>query len=307
MFGYIVPDKPELKIKEYILFRAYYCGLCKSMGRQFSQISRLLLNYDITFLGLILSSTANDLETIRFETCIVNPVQKRAIVCKNHFIDFSAPLNVILAYYKMKDDWEDERKLSSLGEMAILRSAYIKASKNSPQMVKLIRKRIEELHTLEKQECNSMDETADVFGKLIRDILLSFPMEKADKDDKIFSWFGYNIGKWIYLLDAYDDIEKDIKRKSYNVLLKQYHYNGEAPNIFKDKIREDVKFNLIHTLGQTGKAYDLIDLKKNASLTQNIIYSGMYKKTEEILTGRSCSKYEQSLSNIGDKRRCFRQ
>lgn len=289
MFGYIVPDKPELKVKEFTLFRAYYCGLCKSLGKQYTQISRLLLNYDMTFLGLILSSTVNDVEKIRFETCIVNPLQKRAIVSDNTYLDYCASLNIILAYYKMKDDWEDERKLSSLSEMAILRPAYLRAIKSNPQIAELVHKRIKELHSLEEQTCNSMDKTADVFGKLIRDILLSFPLEK---DHKAFSWFGYNIGKWIYLIDAYDDIEKDIKRKNYNVLLVQFHYQGENPNIFKDRIRENVRFNLIHTLGQAGKAYDLIDFKKNMSLAQNIIYSGMYKKTEEILTGRSSSKNE---------------
>ena len=122
-----------------------------------------------------------------------------------------------------------------------------------------------------------MDEAADPFGQMIKVILRIGCQEENYKKNKAIEWLGYNIGKWIYIIDAFDDIEKDIKKKNYNPLLFQFKYNNEEVEEFKDRIKEEIKFNLIHTLAQAASAFELLDLK-NKNIIENILYLGMEKK-----------------------------
>ena len=113
MFGYILPEKPELKIKEYEIFKGYYCGICKSIGDRYGQISRLTLNYDCTFLALLLASINNEDVLLRRERCIAHPLKKRIVARQSEIIDYASDMNLILAYYNLKDDWIDQRSIVS--------------------------------------------------------------------------------------------------------------------------------------------------------------------------------------------------
>lgn len=111
MFGYVTPDKPELKIKEFELFRAYYCGLCKTMGRSSGILSRFALNYDSVFLALILSSLCRENVRIEKEICFANPVKKKYVARESKSLEYAADINIMLMYYKFKDNWADEKML----------------------------------------------------------------------------------------------------------------------------------------------------------------------------------------------------
>lgn len=294
MFGYVVPDKGELKIKEYELFKAYYCGVCKSMAKSFGPICRFGLNYDSVFLGLFLSSINKEEVSLERESCIANPFKKKWIVKKSPSVDFSSSINIILTYYKLQDDWQDERNvLSRLGQF-IVSPGFKGALGSNGQVQSHIRQSLERLYALEKQKCSSMDEVADPFGDLIKGIVSIGYKWDNDKHKKAVEWMGYNIGKWIYIIDAFDDIEKDIKKKNYNPLLLQYGYKDEDIGKFKDRIREEVSFNLIHTLAQAATALELLSMN-NKSIMENILYLGMDKKTKSVLEGRSCRKDEKSI------------
>ena len=147
----------------------------------------------------------------------------------------------------------------------------------------MIKSYLEQLNKLEKDRCNSIDAAAEPFAKLMEEIM-AFEFESISSDAmKILKWVGYNIGKWIYTLDAYDDIEKDIKNKSYNPLLCQFDYKGEDICEFKSKIKAKVEFSLTYSLGQIANAYELADTKAKSGIVENIIYLGMLRKTEQIL------------------------
>jgi hypothetical protein len=109
------------------------------------------------------------------------------------------------------------------------------------------------------------------------------PLCKDQKLEKALRWIGYNVGKWVYIIDAFDDIDKDIKNHSYNPLLLQYGYNNDGAEKFKESIKSKVEFNLTYTLGEIARTNELLDFKQNRGLVENIIYMGMLRKTEQIL------------------------
>lgn len=284
MFGYILPEKPELKIKEYELFRAYYCGVCKSIGRRFGQIPRLTLNYDATFLALLLSSMRDERICVSRDRCIAHPLKKKSIIEGDNVIDYASDINILLTYYNLKDNWDDDRSFLSAAGMLALRSGYKKLRLKYRDKCDIIEAKLKELSELEAEGCNSVDRAAEPFAKLMEEIFAYKPLLEDNKNEKILRWIGYNIGRWIYIADAYDDIDDDIKSKAYNPLLRQYVFeNTENAEKFKERIRERVEFNMTYCLSEIAKAYELLDIKKNDSIAKNIIYMGMLRKTEQIL------------------------
>jgi len=296
LFGYILPEKPELKIKEYEIFKAYYCGICKSIRKKYGQLPRLTLNYDSIFFVLLISCLDDKKPDIVKERCVVHPFKKRNVVKNNKVIDYISDINVLLAYYNLKDNWNDDRSAVSAAGMIALESAYKKIKKKYEDIVMVFETRLGELDSLEKEKCNSMDMAADSFAKLLEEVLAYKPLLVRPEDEKIIRWIGYNTGKWIYLIDAFDDIKKDIESGAYNPLIYQYSYdNSENIDEFKKRIRDKVYFNLTYCLSEIGKAYELMDVKINSGIIENIIYMGMLRKTEQILYGKELYNVEKSI------------
>jgi hypothetical protein len=294
MFGYIMPDKPELKMKEYELFRAYYCGVCKSMGRSFGPISRFALSYEAVFLGLLLSAVNKEKSTMKREACFANPFKKKWIVKHNKYVDFAADINVILTYYKLIDNWEDEKHLPSFAAKLMFSKGYSKASKGNSMTDDIIKNALKKQHKLEHEKCSSIDEAAEPTAEMIRDILLAGCKDSDKRVQRAMEWLGYNIGKWIYTIDAFDDMEKDIKNSSYNPLLLQYQYKEQQLEEFKSSIKPDIERDLIYTLSQAANTIELLDME-NKGIIENIVYLGMNSKTNNILCS-DCSQCKQHAS-----------
>lgn len=295
MFGYIMPYKPELKIKEYELYNAFYCGICKSIGRRYGNIPRIAIKYDSVFLALLLYSLTDMGLRINKERCIVHPVKPRPIVLKNDIIDYAADVNLILSYYSFKDDSTDDGLICAKMGMLFLKAAYKKLKRKYNEKCDIIEKRLMELAMLEKENCASMDAASEPFAKIMEEVIVHKPLCKNEKIETILRWMGYNLGKWIYLLDAFDDIELDMKKDNYNPLLEFIRAKEkEVSNVpdLKEKIKKRVEFNLIYSLDQVRKAYELLDAKNVRSILENIVYLGMLKKTERILGIGSCSQVE---------------
>ncbi len=300
MFGYIVPDKPELKIKEYEVFNAFYCGICKSIGKRYGFIPRLTLNYDSTFLAILLWSLVDEDLEINRKRCIVHPVKKRHIIVKNNIIDYSADINIILSYFNLEDNKRDDDSIIAKTGTMILKPIYKKLRKKYREKCDIIEQRLKELTELEKNRCTSMDKAAEPFARIMEEVIAYNPLCEDKSVEKTIRWIGYNLGKWIYLLDAFDDMEDDAKKNSYNPFLCTGDFEKEEARTMKkeeiselkDKIKSRVEFNLIYSLNQIGKAYELLNTKNVKGLIENIIYLGMYKKTEKILGVGSCKEVE---------------
>lgn len=295
MFGYIALEKPELKIREYELFRAYYCGVCKSIGKRYGNAKRFMLSYDTTFLALLLSSISNEKHDIKMERCIVHPIHKRNVIRDSDIVDYASDINIMLAYFNLDDNWKDDRSLMSKAAMLAFRTDIDKLKKKYLEKFQVTKLRLGELSELERQRCNSIDMAAEPFAKLMEELFIYEPVCQNGSIKDILKGIGYNVGKWIYILDAFDDLEEDMEKGSYNPLICQYEYNGMDIEDFKDMIKEPVEFTLVYTLSQIAKKFECLPVQKNKGIIENIIYMGMLRKTETILGIGDCAKDEESI------------
>lgn len=295
MFGYVIPYKSELKIREYNLFRAYYCGLCKTMGREYNQLVRMGLNYDISFLSLLLASLEKDKDKIRVENCIAHPIAKRMVVEENQSLKYTSSISIMLIYFKLLDDWKDDKSIKSLFLNIPFFRAIRKAKKDYSEKFKVIEEKLRQLNDLEDSNCKEVDEVADKFAKLMEEI--AAPRYLKDEETiRILKFLGYNLGRWIYILDAFDDIEEDIKKKEYNVLTLQYDYQkGEDIESFIEKVRSKIEPSLTFTLENISKSFELLDIVHNKEIIENIIYLGMRDRMEKIFDKKGGDKIEKSI------------
>ena len=295
MFGYVLPEKPELKVREYEMFKAYYCGVCKTIGKKYGQLPRAVLNYDCTFLALLLSSLARSKPVISRERCITHPAAKRNIARKDPAIEYASDMNVLLAYYNLEDKWKDDRSIAAAAGKVMLKNAFKRIRRKYPQKCDIIEDKLKELALLEKTGCSSVDRAAEPFAQIMETVMVQETLTADEKAREAVRWLGYNLGRWIYILDAYDDLEKDCKKKVYNPFIFQYNYQEGDISELKERIRPRVEFSLTFTLNEISKAFELLDLKENRGIVENIVYMGMLRKTEQILKTGSCRHVEQSV------------
>lgn len=290
MLGYVTADKPELKMREFEQYTGYYCGVCKSIGRRYGQLPRMVLSYDAAFLALLLAGLQSEEDEPRSEHCIIHPIKKKTIV-SNEAIDYAADVMLILAWYKLKDDVKDEGKLYAKVAMQVSKGSFRKLQQARPELCRKIGEHLTALTALEDAKCPGLDEAAEAFAKIMEAIFEEGPLPENFREKQALRHIGYHLGKWIYLMDAIDDIDENIESGAYNPLLYRFEYEpGEAD--FKGRIMETCRFNLFHYLGEIGNALNLLDLKKNQGVIENIIYSGLLRKTEEM------TKEEQSNESI---------
>lgn len=277
MFGYVSVNKAHLTEEEYGAFTSYYCGVCKATGDVASHTARLGLSYDITFLALVLGSITNDGEE-RDILCPVHPQKKRKCRFSDRCIDYSAGVGVMLSYLKLLDDWQDEKSVKALAGMAVFRHGYKKVLKELPLEYHIISRQLRELSRLEKEKCASPDDVAEAFGKILEALFTPYFMEDEALRRKL-QWLGLNLGRWIYLIDAVNDLETDIKRNNYNPFIEMGYKT-------KEECAENMELALTLNLEGVASAFELIDFKENKDLIGKIIYIGLKEKQQLILKGQ---------------------
>lgn len=300
MLGYVKIEKSELKVREYEVYCGYYCGICKSIGARYGQLPRMVLSYDAAFLALTLASLDDTPDAPSQEHCIVHHINKKTVI-RNRAVDYAADVMLILAWYKMLDDVSDEGKTSARAASLVFRRTHRKLLSAYPELCSVIEDRLSELSALEKDRCPSLDAAAEAFS-MIMEALFVYGIRALYGDDSYCDWrlepedaeltpaqllakLGYHMGKWIYLTDAADDIEENIESGAYNPLLFRFERrDDESPSAFRQRIQEPLSFNLYHYLAMAAKCANLLDIKKNKGIIENVIYLGMNRKTEEIIS-----------------------
>lgn len=282
MFGYVNICKDELRIKDYNLFRAHYCGLCKAIGKQGSDIARMGLSYDMTFLALVLSAVDDNEISVRKSRCVAHPLHKHAEIYENRAIDYTANMSVLLAYLKLYDDWQDERSIKALFGMLLYKTAVRKAKKRYKKEYDAILSCLKELSRLEKEKCSEPDMTADCFANILK-VLFTPDFIENENDRRTLEWLGYNIGRWIYIIDAFADIEKDVKSGSYNPLVLKYNINIENVSEKIKEISEEMTFSMDYTLSSIASGYELLKIHRNDEILRNIIYIGLKNKQDFVM------------------------
>lgn len=298
MLGYVKIFKPELKVREYEVYCGYYCGVCKSIGKRYGQLPRMALSYDAAFLALLLEAVSDEQDVPAREHCIAHPLIKKKTVIRNAAIDYAADVMLILAWYKLLDDAKDEGRLYAKAAIPALKGIFKKLRARHPALCEETEKHLARLSALEKEKCPRLDMAAEAFSKIMETIFRegfktvsqngsgsagdSLPGENFGET---FASIGYHLGKWVYLIDAADDIEENIESGVYNPLIYRFEFDGEgeSPGSFRARIEDDLKFNLYHYLAMIGNCLDALEFRKNQGIIENIIYFGLNRKTEEII------------------------
>lgn len=288
MFGYVNVLADELKVREYKQFKAYYCGLCRAMGKRCSQLSRIGLSYDMTFLAILLSSLSDKKTEYIKSGCVAHLFGKRTFVVKDEAVDYAADASVLLYYLKLSDDLHDDKSIKALFLMFFFRRAYKKACKRHPELSKSIKKHLDNLSNLENQNSADIDKCAECFAKITEEI---FSPDFAEESSRQLKWLGYNIGRWIYVTDAFSDIEKDFKNNSFNPYLSDY--KGDNTEKYKKEIYEKVNTSLTFTLANATSAFELIKIYKNKEILENILYISLPNKQDAILQKKEINKQKE--------------
>lgn len=284
MLGYVTTEKAELKMREYEVYSGYYCGVCKSIGERYGQIPRMVLSYDAAFLALLFAGLDKAEDLPAREHCVVHPFKKKTIV-RNRAVDYAGDVMLILAWYKLLDDARDEGKLYAKAALKTMGGMYRRLEEKRASLCGKIKSCLEELSALEEARCDSLDQVSDSFARLMEAIMEEGPIPVHFREGEALKRVGYHLGKWIYLMDAVDDIEENMESGAYNPLFYRFSYEpGEAD--FRGRVMEPCRFQLFHYLGEIGKAVDLLPLRKNRGIVENIVYMGLLRQTEKIAAVR---------------------
>lgn len=276
MFGYVRPYRDELKVREYRDYEALYCGVCHALGRRHGFAARMFLNYDFTFLAMLLDDGKPELHQKRCPARLW--CRKKACVCSAG-VDAAADAGTILSYWKLRDTVADSgfwRGLPARVLSRLLRRGYRRAAAARPDFDGQVRRCLEELHSLEGENCPSMDRTADTFARLLT---AAAPPSGDLCRDRAIEQLLYHVGRWIYLVDAWDDLEDDRRTGSYNPILARF--SGEA-----EGGRAVLRTTLRHSLNLASSAMALLELGHWQGTVENILYLGLPAVEELVFTGR---------------------
>lgn len=278
MFGYIVVHQPELKVREYETYRASYCGLCHSLKKRHGRIGQMTLSYDMTFLALLLTGLYEPQTVTGCGRCLAHPLQKHHYR-ENACFDFAADMNVLLTYYKCLDDWHDDRRVRGWLFAKLLEGRMKKIHKDYPQKAEKTVRLLEELGEYEKNNIHDIDKTAGFFGEIMAELFVC----RNDEWEEKLRRMGFFFGKFIYLMDAYEDIEEDLKRGRYNPLAELYK---------KESFEQDCQQILKMMMAETSRVFEQLPILEDAEILRNILYAGVWTRYGQIRCRRKEKEQE---------------
>ncbi len=283
MFGYIVPDKNNMYIKDFNVFQGFYCGLCKTLGKTGGPLTRLCTNYDTTFYNAFLHAITNTPVVAEGKFCALNG-KKKPVIPPDDLSMKVADVSVLLVYYNLCDDVEDGKKIRAIAKWRL----YLRkraAAKRLPDVDKLMREQFGRLAKLEKNNSDSIDEVADCTAVVMRD-MTRLLVPTTDEIDV----FTYNLGRLIYLMDAVDDIEEDSKKGTYNVVVNNYGKCTEKAVYLKENA-DELAFLLKSTYNRMVGSYNKMNVVVAEGVISNTVYLGIDMQIKRLLKGEDkCHK-----------------
>lgn len=277
MFGYVIPDKNNMYIKDFNVFQAYYCGLCKALSRSGSQLSRLCTNYDTTFYNALLHSLTDTDVKIERKLCLING-KKKPVIVTDDLTRKVADLSVLLVYYNALDDVHDGKK-SRAAVVGVLAARKRAAARRLKEADALMKESFRKLDILEKRNSAQLDLVADCFASLMRDVTRTLI-----PTDEHIDTFMYNLGRLVYFFDAADDVEKDAKKGRYNPLIAAYG-KCDTKAEFLEKNAQELDFLLRSTYNKLVGAYNHMHIVVSEGMLSNTVYLGLNMQMERLLKG----------------------
>lgn len=268
MFGYVTANSEELKIKDYNFYRSCYCGLCRSLKKRHGLVAPLTLSYDMTFVTLLLSALYEDPFQVGSSRCVVHPTKKHTTRV-NKWTDYAADMTILLAYHNMMDDWQDEKDVSHLAVAKTLEHSYKKVTAQYPKQAQAIRDYMTKTAESEKRGDTDLDLVSGFTGEFLGTLLT---VEEDIWKEPLYKT-GFYLGKYIYLMDAVDDLEKDKKKGAYNPLI--------ALSGRKD-FEAYIENTLVMMMAECSKNFELLPIVQYTDILRNILYSGVWSKYSMI-------------------------
>ena len=268
MFGYVRVRKPELKIREYDCYKCYYCGLCRCLKKSYGASAELLLSYDLTFLTLLLSSVYDLKEKKYRSRCIVHPFKKQQRI-ETEADSYASAMSLLLGYMHFDDDETDaKRKRAAIGK-AFFRKRVLSIEKAYPRQTEVLSQELGALHELEQAKSHDIEALSSHFGRALGEIFVW----RDDIFSKYLRQMGCYLGRFIYLMDAVDDWEKDLKNNEFNP------YSEETT---LKAVMEKAKPQLLKEISAAAAAFEMLPAVENADLIRNIIYAGVWNRFDKM-------------------------
>ncbi len=294
MFGYVKPYIPDLKVREHELYRALYCGLCRSMGNETGTLSRFTLSYDFAFLSAVRFLATGNLPEADKKSCMAHPLKKRTYIKDSDELRYCARVSAILTDGKVRDDLSDETGLKKLRALlARPEASYMvrKAAKNAEDtelsLKDSINASLTRLSALEASGSNSVDACAEIFGNICAEFCsASLPEREA----RICREIGRGVGRFIYVIDALDDLRDDYKKHRFNPILSLYGdsavQNDGKEVYLSQEVAESVKTSMLLDLRRPAASAELLmdgGHPELCAIVRNIFYLGMPNTLDGII------------------------
>ncbi len=266
MFGYIIVNKAEMKFKEFDIYHSYYCGICRDLKKKYGGLGQISLSYDMTFLAILLTGLYEP-ETIDSSCkCIAHPFESHATK-NNIFTEYAADMNALFTYYKCQDDWEDEKKLWKLIYGKLLEGKSGQLKEKYATKLRTISLLMQNFSEAEKSEHPDIDTLAGLFGRVMAEIVAV----REDEWTENLRALGFYLGKFIYICDAYEDIETDKKKGTFNPLMSKY----DNPD-FEEECRTILRM----MMSECCREFEKLPILENVEILRNILYSGVWCRYE---------------------------
>ncbi len=292
MFGYVRADTPYLYIKDETLYRAMYCGVCKGIADVCGQSARMGLSYDVTFLSVILHNILGVDVKIEKQHCMTHCIRTRKMAEVDELTRRLGALNTLLVYYKYTDDIEDGDR--GRGKRLWFKKGFKLAKKKYPEIEKIVRENLAAQGRIEKGNTASIDIAADSTANMLAEFSDYALGEKATGNTRTLF---YEVGKWIYLIDALDDYDKDVKKGSYNPFYLTYGLSTKAEMLCKHA--EDIAFIFQSIFSCIQENLAQIHFHFNRDLSDNILLRGLPMTTKNVVEG-CCQNCKDKKSSKKD-------
>ena len=280
MFGYIRPSKPHLSEQDEARFQSVYCGLCHELGRKYGFAARFVLNFDFTFLAILLSDAQEpECESCR---CAAHPCKAQCVMAHTVALETAADHSLVLAWWQLRDHIEDHGFFKAIPyrlAALLLRGAYRKARTFVPEFDASVQRHLNDLHEREREHCASLDQAAGPFAALMADIADCVDDEMRRR---VMKEIFYHLGRWIYLVDAADDLKKDVKNGSYNPLVPRF---GAQAGELSQEARRELGATLDGSIRRMAAASELEDFGVWRPVIESVVYEGLYAVGAAVLNG----------------------
>lgn len=280
MFGYVRPPLQDLPQEETERFRRMYCGLCHTLGQRYGMAARFILNYDFTYLAILLSEPGEPDRQVK--RCVRHPMHPREFLEGSDAMALAADESVILAYWQLRDgvadhDWFHGLKYRGLS--AVLEPAYRKAAALRPEFDHAVCRQLRVLAELEEEHCGSIDRAADAFAVLLE---CAAGEVKDPVHRRVLEQLLYHLGRWVYLVDAADDLKQDAETGNYNPVALRF---GLERGVWTAESRSEFAATLDHSIHMMTTAFELWDFGVWTPILETTLYTGLFRVGKAVLDG----------------------